>query len=195
MLRPFLAAAALVAATAAPAAATEVTVPGCYGAVVVACDITIEVGLPVGVETYQTEVPVCAGTCTDVPVTLVRTTSGDPTQVCVSYENRSGAEVFRNCGPGDVQSPYEVGRCGTGNRGVYVYDTQNGYYLVDLCGGVVVPYEVGRCGFKNQGFYVYDSQNGTYLVEACDGGSVTLLDVVCEAWGLLDEVTVEPSFC
>ena len=71
----------------------SVTVPGCYGAGTsgtVICNLTVTVGVPVGAETYQTTVPVCAGTCQQVPVTLARTTPGEPTRVCYSYNTLGG---------------------------------------------------------------------------------------------------------
>lgn len=83
------------ALTAMPAQAT--TVPGCYGAVVLICDVTVTVTLPGLVETYSDEVPVCAGACYDIPVTLVRSAPGAPGSICVSYENRDGEVVFNNC--------------------------------------------------------------------------------------------------
>lgn len=74
------------------AQAVDVTIPGCYGAsTAVYCDITLSIPAPYTVETYNTTVPVCAGTCTDVPVTLVRLKStGDDLAICVTWENRSG---------------------------------------------------------------------------------------------------------
>jgi hypothetical protein len=89
-----LAAPLALAATAGAAHATSVTVPGCYGAsTAIFCNVTVTVGVPAGVETYTTTIPVCVGTCQDVPLTLVRTTSGDPLQVCVSYTTYSGSYV------------------------------------------------------------------------------------------------------
>ena len=78
----------------ATAAAEEITVPGCYGVSVVVCDPTVQYGA--GVETYTTVIPVCAGTCEDVRVTLVRPAAGEPLSLCVSYEDRLGA-VRRQC--------------------------------------------------------------------------------------------------
>jgi hypothetical protein len=64
------------------------TVPGCYGAsTAIVCNPSADVGLPYGVETYEMTVPVCAGTCQDVPVTLVRTKPGQSYLVCTSYED------------------------------------------------------------------------------------------------------------
>lgn len=86
----------LAALVGTPAAhADDVTVPGCYGVSVVVCDPTVSYGLPVGVETYQTEIPVCAGSCQYVRVTLVRTAAGEPFQVCASYESLSGSVTSR----------------------------------------------------------------------------------------------------
>lgn len=75
------------------------TVPGCYGAgtnQTVICNLTVSVGVPVGAETYQTTVPVCVGTCQQVPVTLARTTPGEPVVVCYSY-NTLGGPTVGNC--------------------------------------------------------------------------------------------------
>lgn len=85
-------------AAAAPGAAQAgtTTVPGCYGVGVVVCDLTIRIGAPIGVESYQTTLPVCAGTCTYVPVTLVRTTAGEPTAACYSYKDLAG-NVYGEC--------------------------------------------------------------------------------------------------
>jgi hypothetical protein len=89
-----LAAPLALAATTGAAHATSVTVPGCYGAgTAIVCNLTVTVGVPAGVETYETSVPVCVGTCMDVPLTLVRRTSGDPLQVCVSYTTYGGSYV------------------------------------------------------------------------------------------------------
>ncbi|HEX8003303.1 MAG TPA: hypothetical protein VF519_11475 [Mycobacteriales bacterium] len=98
--------AALPAGLLASSAAQATTVPGCFGAVVVACDPTVTVTLPGAYYTYDTTIPVCAGPCVDVPVTLVGT-QGDPTpgSVCVSYENRAGSVVYRRCQPLDPGSP------------------------------------------------------------------------------------------
>jgi len=72
---------------AAPASA-DVTVPGCFGAVVVYCDPTVATGYDV--ETYDTTVPVCAGTCVDVPVKFVRVTGSGSSLVCVTLTPRGG---------------------------------------------------------------------------------------------------------
>lgn len=83
-------------ATALTAHATESInlLPGCYGAgAAVICDVTVTAGVPAGVGTYQTTVPVCAGTCTYVPVTLVTVTGGDPLLLCVSYHTLTGPVV------------------------------------------------------------------------------------------------------
>lgn len=78
------------------ASAGSITVPGCYGAEsAIVCDPTVSWGVPAGVEVYEETVEVCAGTCRDVPVTLVRTTAGDPLAVCVSYVSRSGVPTSR----------------------------------------------------------------------------------------------------
>lgn len=89
-------------------ASQSVTVPGCYGGgtnATVVCDLTISVGVPAGVETYQTTVPVCIGTCQYVPVTLARVTSGDPVQVCYSYRTLSGTTTG-SCFSGSSADPW-----------------------------------------------------------------------------------------
>lgn len=75
---------------AAPAqASTGVTLPGCYGAgSAVYCDVTVTI--PVPVEVYETSVPVCAGTCTDVPVTLARLDRDEEIVICATWTNRAG---------------------------------------------------------------------------------------------------------
>jgi hypothetical protein len=91
LTRVVAASALAVAALAVPASAGSKTIPGCYGASsVIVCDPTVSWGVPVGVETYETTVPVCAGTCQDVPVTLVRRTSGEPLAVCATWTDRNG---------------------------------------------------------------------------------------------------------
>ena len=73
--------------------------PGCWGGVTpaaIVCNLTITAGVPYDVETYQTSVPVCAGTCQNVPVTLARTKPGEPLSVCYSYTNGAGVPVS-NC--------------------------------------------------------------------------------------------------
>lgn len=65
---------------------------GCYGASsVIVCDGELSYTLPYDVESYQTTVPVCAGTCTNVPVTLFRTVStGQPLALCFSRTSHAG---------------------------------------------------------------------------------------------------------
>lgn len=86
----------LVAAVSGTSQAQTVTVPGCYGGgtnATIVCNLTITVGVPADVETYDTTVPVCLGTCQQVPVTLVRTAPGDPLLVCYSYTNGAGTPL------------------------------------------------------------------------------------------------------
>ncbi|HVF04234.1 MAG TPA: hypothetical protein VNA20_05285 [Frankiaceae bacterium] len=87
----------LVGAAAGASHAGDTTVPGCYGAGFVVCDLTITIGAPIGVETYNTTFPICAGTCVDVPLTMVGTTSGEPTEACYQYSDRNGNVVAREC--------------------------------------------------------------------------------------------------
>ena len=75
---------------AAPAQAESVTVPGCFGAVVLVCQPTVTVQSPAVVGTYELTVPVCAGSCYDVPVTMVSAGVSGTASVCVSYESREG---------------------------------------------------------------------------------------------------------
>lgn len=77
------------------AEAVDVTVPGCYGAAsAVVCDATLSLPLPYTVETYETTIPVCAGTCRDVEVTLVRLVStGDQLVVCATWQDRYGNQT------------------------------------------------------------------------------------------------------
>lgn len=83
-----------------------VTVPGCYGAAfAVYCDVRITVGVPAGVGTYQTEIPVCAGTCVYVPVTWVTTTPGEPTSLCVSYRTLEGG-YYSSCYDASTVDPW-----------------------------------------------------------------------------------------
>lgn len=81
------------------AQAGDTTIRGCYGVGVVVCDLTITINAPIGVESYQTYIPVCAGTCTTVPVTFVRTTPGEPTQLCYRYSDFYG-NVSSYCATG-----------------------------------------------------------------------------------------------
>jgi hypothetical protein len=102
-----LSAALGVAATTGAAEAGTITLlRGCYGVEgTIVCDPTLTYGIPAGAETYQDTLHVCAGTCTDVPVTLVRTTSGDPLLVCVTYKNEAGTVTSR-CADPTVVDPY-----------------------------------------------------------------------------------------
>lgn len=85
-----LAAPLALATLAAPAQAEDLLLlPGCYGAgSAIYCDVTVTV--PVPVETYSTTIPVCAGTCTDVPVTLVRRDTNEEIVICATWTNRAG---------------------------------------------------------------------------------------------------------
>lgn len=77
-------------ALAAPAQADPVTLEGCFGVAVVVCDPTVTVTAPTTVGTYEYTVPVCAGSCYDVPVTMVSGGVAGTASLCVSYETRAG---------------------------------------------------------------------------------------------------------
>ena len=90
------------AAVAGSAQANHVgtTVPGCYGGgtnATVVCNFTVSVGNPYATYKYTQQVPICAGTCSYVPVTLYGVTStGEQLNVCYSYTNGSGT-LFSDC--------------------------------------------------------------------------------------------------
>ncbi|HVF04235.1 MAG TPA: hypothetical protein VNA20_05290 [Frankiaceae bacterium] len=89
-------------------ASHSVTVPGCFGggtSNTVICNLTVTIGVPLGAETYQTTVPVCAGTCQNVPVTLVRTKPGEPAVVCYKYTRLNGTTVSA-CYDVDTTDPW-----------------------------------------------------------------------------------------
>ena len=74
---------------ATPAHADDVTLSGCWGAGVIVCDVSVEYGELPGIERYTTTVPVCAGSCTYVPVTLYRLDDLDGSlgPICVTYQS------------------------------------------------------------------------------------------------------------
>lgn len=83
-----------IVAGAGPASAHDVDVPGCYGGgsgQTTLCDVTVHAGTPYHVETYQTTVPLCAGSCQYVPVTMPWFAPGDGTEVCVSWLDGNGS--------------------------------------------------------------------------------------------------------
>lgn len=94
---------------AVPAQAT--TLPGCYGAVIVFCDITVTVTSPVTVSTTSTTIPVCVDICFDVPVTLVNAGLSQNAGLCVTANDQNGQQNLSQCfqGPTSVV----VGRCGS----------------------------------------------------------------------------------
>jgi uncharacterized membrane protein len=91
-VRRILAGAVVASAALAPAAQAQYIIPpiiqdtqdGCYGVGVAVCDPSIS-SRPY--TTSSVKVPVCAGTCTDVSVPIVKP-NGQP--LCVSYEDRNG---------------------------------------------------------------------------------------------------------
>ncbi len=83
-----LAAPLVVCFAAGPSWAEDVTVPGCYAGVsgqTTLCDPTVSYGTPYTVGTYQTQVPICAGSCTYVPMTWPWLAPGEGTKVCVTW--------------------------------------------------------------------------------------------------------------
>lgn len=132
------------------AAAADPTLPGCYGAATaIVCNVTVDVRLPYAVGTTQTTVPVCAGTCTDVPVTLVQATATWPGEVCVSYTDRSGTQQSRTCRT--LNQPT-------------VPDTSG---LVAEVVSLLTRYELRGCGPFDTGFYVYDNEQNRPLANTC----------------------------
>ena len=95
---------------AAPADATSVLVPGCYGAAdTIYCDITVKVELPLGVDTTNSTVPVCVVICVDVPVTAPVVTLDNPNGgICVTANDRNGNQNFNKC----LDVAVVVGSCG-----------------------------------------------------------------------------------
>ncbi len=79
----------MMGAGAAPAAAQGVTVPGCYGVVLAACNPTVS-----GVEMYEGTVPVCVSTCTYVPVSTPGM-YGDG--LCASFTWLHSGNTFGEC--------------------------------------------------------------------------------------------------
>lgn len=96
--RALLALLALPLLGAVPAQAGSVTLPGCYGVGdTIYCNVTVEYANPPTVEFYSENVPVCASTCYDVPVTLVRAYGGGSAAMntCVSWTDSGGSH--REC--------------------------------------------------------------------------------------------------
>jgi hypothetical protein len=169
-LRRVLATASLSAAfvagatmVAAPAEATTKTVSGCFGVVVIYCDPTVEYVLPFAVGTTTTTIPVCAGTCTDVPVPVPTVDTVGSPRVCVTAHDRNGAQNLNTCAP--IATPRLV-PCS--EYYPYYYD-YTGYVVEDANGNVVLngcvstsdytPYiEVVQCYDGSTGLYVYYSR-------------------------------------
>lgn len=135
-----LAAPLLAAGVAGTAQAESVTVPGCWGATTsaIVCNPTVTYTVPVGVTTYETVVPVCAGTCVDVPVTLVTTTPGQPLSTCVSWTDRAGNPSSRCVDNDDVDGAIDLVtgladsvRTGTANE---IDSIRSNCYLTDELG-------------------------------------------------------------
>lgn len=161
-------AALLLGGTAAsgPASAGEVTVPGCFGAVIIYCNPTLEYYLPYSVTTSPSTVPVCAGTCVDVPVPVPSVTSHGDARVCVTARDRNGNTNLNTCTP--IAAPRAL-RCSSPATGYYVVDG-NGNMVLDACvytgdvprpaAAVCYDYWTGQ----PNGVTVYDRNSGyTYI--------------------------------
>lgn len=163
-----------------PAQADPIEVDGCYGVAVVVCDPAIDVVLPVGLEPWSTTIPVCAGTCTDVPVDAYTVGTNDEPRVCVKTEDRNGNES-RSCVPlGTGGLPeYFVGTCPNGESGLYVYDS-NGNTVVNAC-FYVGSYSVERCGTGYAGAYVYDEWGNQVAGRCVRIGRIPTIEELCAA--------------
>ena len=132
----------LAATVAGTAHAGSVTIPGCYGATSngIVCNPTVSYGVPLGVDTYEETIPVCAGTCVDVPVTLVRTAPGEPLLVCASWTDRAGNPASRCVDDGDVDSTIAtVDALADSVRESTANDVESLQYLCDVAEGVRCP--------------------------------------------------------
>lgn len=92
-MRGVLAALVAVPLLATPAYAEEYVVPGCWGVEdAVVCEPGVNVRPGWRLEKYRETVTVCAMTCEDHEVTLVRLVRDGLTYVCPTYEDREGDE-------------------------------------------------------------------------------------------------------
>jgi hypothetical protein len=153
---------------AAPAGATTVTVPGCYGVGVIVCNPTLDAVLPYKVTSTATTIPVCAGTCTDVTVDVPGVAS-QPSHVCVTAEDRVGNLVVDTCAP--AGTPRLV-KC-YGSTGYYVEDG-NGNELFNACldPSLVPALATRRCttyvgDTRVNSYQVYDTNSGEVWVDGC----------------------------
>lgn len=159
-------------AASAPAQAEEVEVPGCYGVSVVVCDPAVEFVLPAGTRPWSTTIPVCAGTCQEVPVNAVTAELHEDPYVCIKTEDRNGNES-RTCRPIGVTPLPPVGvptveLCDNGQTGVVIYN-EDGSTLFRRCANtdVLPTWYVGECSYYGEsGYYVYD-ENGNTVVNGC----------------------------
>jgi hypothetical protein len=162
--------AALLAGTVAvaPAGASTVTVPGCFGVGVIVCDPTLDYELPYRVTTTHTTIPVCAGTCTEVPLD-VPGVAAQPSHVCVTTEDRAGNQTLNTCAP--ASTPRLI-RC-SGSTGYYVVDG-DGNELLNACVDTVETPSLGlgRCtgyvgNLAYNGYRVYDRNTGQTWIDGC----------------------------
>ena len=175
-------------AFALPAQADPIEVPGCYGVAVVVCDPAIDIVLPVGLEPWSTTIPVCAGTCQDVPVNAYTVGTNSDPQACVKTEDRSGNES-RSCVPLSLGAlpNYRAVSCGSSDYvGRRIVD-ENGSTVVDACvyvGQITVPnYSVELCGSGYVGARVYDEW-GSQVAGQCVRLPRTNIEELC--WDLND---------
>lgn len=166
-LRRALVAAATLPFLALPvtAHADGVTVPGCFGAAsAIICDPTVEYVLPLDVTTYQTSVPVCAGSCYDIPVTLVRSNPVTNPHVCFSYADRSG-NVTSTCQPLAAPS-VQAHPCGYPYTG-YVIEDGDGNTLLNACiDRTQIPsVKLVKCPPGEAGYYI--TYDGDTLLNLC----------------------------
>jgi hypothetical protein len=122
------------------------------------------------VTTTQTTIPVCAGTCTDVPVDVPGVAS-QPSHVCVTAQDRSGATTVDTCTP--ASTPRLV-RCSSPSTGYYVVD-ENGNVLLDGCVDTPTPtLGLRRCTIdlsdaSVNSYQVYDRSTGEVWIDGCAG--------------------------
>ena len=131
---------------AAPAQADPL-LPGCYGAAsVIVCDVSV------GAETYETSFEVCAGSCQNVEITLVRTTDGG----CVRYSERNG-QSHSTCA---LES---------GSNGGYPYETTYTCSRLDVIGDV----RQSLCIENYYDYYSGESGSCVYL------GGLVRREIIC----------------
>jgi hypothetical protein len=158
----------LATTAAAPASATSKTVTGCFGVVVVYCDPTVEYVLPFTVGTTTTTVPVCAGTCTDVPVPVPTVSLVGGAHVCVTANDRNGSQNLNTCLP--LAAP-RLASCYYGDTGYRVVDA-NDNEILNACyytGDVPRPgYRVCHSYDGTPGVTLWDRNSGTEYLTTCN---------------------------